>query len=192
MNWLLSRSLIHAVLFFLLFAPTNIAARTETPVSPEAAKLNHRGLEHLNKKEYEQAVASFREALQIQPEYPEALDNLGKALEATGKDAEAITDFDKAIQIAPQNAAAYADKGLALFHEAKYEESAAAYRQAIEHHKNFSEAQNGLGAALLHLNKTDEAIAAFHSAVTINPKNADALGNLGSMPFSPRISPKKL
>lgn len=102
MHKLLSRSLIATALLFLLFAPTKIAASTETPVSPEAAKLNHRGLEHLNKKEYEQAVASFREALQIQPEYPEALDNLGKALEATGKDAEAITDFDKAIQIAPQ------------------------------------------------------------------------------------------
>ena len=41
-----------------------------------------------HKKEYEQAIASFREALKIQPEYPDALDNLGKALEATGKDAE--------------------------------------------------------------------------------------------------------
>ena len=129
-------------------------------ISHEAAKLNQRGLDHLHKKEYEQAIASFREALKIQPEYPDAFDNLGKALESTGKDAEAIADFDKAIKIAPEKAAVYADKGLALFHEGKYEDAAASYRQAIEHHKDFSEAQNGLGASLLHLGKNDEAIAA--------------------------------
>ena len=124
----------------------------------EATKLNQRGVEQLQKKEYEAAIASFREALQQKPEFPEALDNLGKALEASGKDGEAIVDFDKAIQLAPQNATVYADKGMALFHEGKYEEATAAYRQALEHHKEFSEAQNGLGGALLHLGKTDEAI----------------------------------
>ena len=100
-------------------------------IPQQAMKLNQRGLSHLHKKEYDQAIASFREALQIQPEYPDALDNLGKALDATGKDAEAMADFDKAIKIAPNNAAAYADRGMALFHEGKYEEAAASYRQAI-------------------------------------------------------------
>ena len=111
-------------------------------VPQEAVKLNQRGLDELRKKEYDRAIATFREALQIQPEYVEALDNLGQALEATGQDAEAIADFDKAIKIAPENALAYANKGLALFHQGKYEEAAASYRQAIEHHKDFSEAQN--------------------------------------------------
>ena len=59
----------------------------------QAMKLNQRGLSHLHKKEYDQAIASFREALQIEPEYPDALDNLGKALDATGKDAEAMADL---------------------------------------------------------------------------------------------------
>ena len=64
----------------------------------EAAKLNHRGLDHLQKKEYDQAIENFRAALKIQPEYPDALDNLGKALEATGKDEEAIADFEAAME----------------------------------------------------------------------------------------------
>ena len=149
-------------------------------IPQQAMKLNQRGLSHLHKKEYDQAIASFREALQIQPEYPDALDNLGKVLDATGKHAEAMADFDKAIKIAPNNAAAYADRGMALFHEGRYEEAAASYRQAIEHHKDFSEAQNGLGASLLRLGKTDEAIAALRSATASNPKNVDALGNLGA------------
>jgi len=108
------------------------AAKGDSEISKEAAKLNQRGIDLLHKKEYEQAIASFREALRIQPEYWDALDNLGKALEAVGKDAEAIVELDKAIAIAPETAAAYADKGMALFQEGKYEEAAALYRQAIE------------------------------------------------------------
>src|ERR1700739_1018093 len=77
-------------------------------VSHEAAKLNQRGVGQLHKKEYEQAIASFREALHIQPEFPDALDNLGKALEATGKDEEALAAVDTAIKIAPAQAAASA------------------------------------------------------------------------------------
>jgi tetratricopeptide (TPR) repeat protein len=73
-----------------------LCADNDPEISHQAMKLNQRGLSHLQKKEYDQAIASFREALQIQPEYPDALDNLGKALDATGKDAEAIADFDRA------------------------------------------------------------------------------------------------
>src|SRR5215471_18954444 len=89
-------------------------------VPHEATKLNQRGLYHLHKKEYDQAIASFREALQIHAEYPDALDNLGKALDAAGKDSEAMAEFEKVIKIAPENAAAYADKGLALYNQGKY------------------------------------------------------------------------
>ncbi|HEY6293484.1 MAG TPA: tetratricopeptide repeat protein [Terriglobia bacterium] len=116
----------------LLFSRTDAGQR----VPHEATKLNQRGLDHLDKKEYDQAIASFREALQVHPEYPEALDDLGKAVDAAGKDSEAIAEFDEAIKIAPENAAAYADKGLALYNQGKYEEAAASYRQAIEHHKH--------------------------------------------------------
>jgi tetratricopeptide (TPR) repeat protein len=162
------------------FSFMSLAASDAPEISQQATKLNHRGLDYLHKKQYDQAITSFREALQIQPEYPDALENLGKALETTGQDAEAIANFDKVISIAPEKAVVYAEKGLALFHAGKYEEAAASYRQAIEHHPTFSEAQNALGASLLHLGRNDEAVAAFRSSIASNPKNADALGNLGS------------
>ena len=123
-----SATLLALTLFLGSIGATFSHADNDPGISHEAAKLNQRGLDHLHRKEYEQAIASFREALKIQPEYPDAFDNLGKALESTGKDAEAIAEFDKAIKIAPEKAAVYADKGLALFHEGKYEDAAASYR----------------------------------------------------------------
>jgi tetratricopeptide (TPR) repeat protein len=37
------------------------------------------------KKEFDQAIKHFRQALDTQPDYPEALDNVGKALDAGGE-----------------------------------------------------------------------------------------------------------
>jgi len=84
---------VHPPTGSLLVRCTTSLAATLTPASPgihflyadngpeifqQAMKLNQRGLSHLRKKEYDQAIASFRDALQIQPEYPGALDNLGR------------------------------------------------------------------------------------------------------------------
>lgn len=122
-----------------------LSADDSHEISEQAAKLNQRELNYLHRKQYDQAIANFHEALQIQPEYADTIDNLGKALEAADKGGEAIAQFDKAISIAPEKAAAYADKGQTLFHAGKYEEAAASYRPAIEHHVNFSERRMGWG-----------------------------------------------
>src|SRR5262249_52750526 len=118
--------IITALFLCLMNAPvpslantTQATGHSDAGSSQEARRLNHQGLAHLDKKEYEQAIPLFRQALQLQPDYVDALDNLGKALDAAGKHEEAIGDFDKAIKLAPENAATYYNKGLALFHEGK-------------------------------------------------------------------------
>ena len=185
--WLVPINLIG--LFCSLLCAFQGSGQTDSSArSHDAERLNHRGVEHLNKKEYDEAIKLFREALQVQSDYVPALDNLGKALDGTGKDDEAIADFDKALKIAPENAALHSDKALALYHEKKYEESAAANREALKIHPDFAEAQNGLGAALQGLGKNDEAVQAFRKAVELNPKNVDALNNLGTGAFSARSS----
>jgi len=133
--------------------------RASHAAASEAVKLNNRGLEHLKKKEYDAAIQFFRQALQIQPDFSEALNNLGKALDAVGKDPEAIGDFDRALKLAPENAVIHGNKGLALFHEGKFEESIASYRRAIGIHDDFTEAYNGMGAALLSVGKTLKQLA---------------------------------
>src|SRR5690242_2861322 len=134
------------VLCLLLLASTGSVASS---VPDQALEFNRRGVDHLDKKEYDAAIKSFRDALKVKPDYSDALDNLGKALDAEGKSAEAVRDFKKVIKLAPDNAIAHNDMGRALFHEKKYQESAAAYRQALAIHNDYPEAYNGLGAALL-------------------------------------------
>ncbi len=95
--------LVSALLLATGLAPAKaippVPAAQGVSVSPEAAKLNTQGLAHLNKKEYDAAIPLFRKALELQPDYPDALNNLGKALDATGKDDEAVADFDRALKL---------------------------------------------------------------------------------------------
>ena len=52
------------------------------------------------------AIASFQEALKINPEYAEAHSNLGAALQAKGEAGEAASEHRKAIEIKPDDVAA--------------------------------------------------------------------------------------
>src|SRR4029453_19663838 len=87
-----------------------LVSAAQTPVHPdqgvskEVAKLNKRGLDHFTKKQHDEAIRLFRKALDLQPDSADVLNNLGKALDAVGKDGEAIEDFDKALKLAPENA----------------------------------------------------------------------------------------
>jgi tetratricopeptide (TPR) repeat protein len=154
-------------------------AQSATPL-PQAIQLNQRGEALLTKKAYAAAAAEFRKALAIQPDYEDAVHNLGKALQAQGNSEDAVADFQKAIKLAPDDVVAHNDLGHALYHEGKYEDSLASYRKAIAIHDNYPEAYNGMGAAFLKMGNTDQAIAAFEKAAILDPNNADALNNAGA------------
>src|SRR5271168_5013554 len=95
------------------------AARAQSPAnnSAEAVSLNNRGLQLFQKGKLDDAIALYRQALAIQPDFPEALDNLGLALDAKGNDPEALADFDKALKLKPGDAVTDSNRGLAFYHE---------------------------------------------------------------------------
>src|SRR5579864_7659228 len=92
---------ILAAATFLLGASGNICAQSRATGSGDAVALNNRGLELYQKGKIDEAAALFRQALAINPDFPEALSNLGMMLDLQGKDDEAIADFDKALAIRP-------------------------------------------------------------------------------------------
>ena len=50
---------------------------------------------------FEDAVASFRRAIDLKPNFPEAYNNLGGALKETGEFGQAIAAFNKALELRP-------------------------------------------------------------------------------------------
>ena len=73
----------------------------------------------------EEAIAEFRAAIRLKPDYAEAHSNLGIALRAQGKLEEAIAEYRAAIRLKPDNAEAHDNLGIALEDQGKLEEAVA-------------------------------------------------------------------
>ena len=127
----------------------------------------------------DEAVASYRNALAINPNYAEAHNNLGIALKAQGKLDEAIASYQRAIAINPDYAEAHFNLGNALSDKGKSAEAATSYKGAIAINPDYAEAYNNLGIVLKAQDKMDEAVTSYQCAITINPNYTEALHNLG-------------
>ena len=83
-------------------------AFAQNSAGQDAVSLNNRGMELYKSGKVDEAIAAFKQAIAMNPNYPEALANLGLALDARGKDDEAVTDLNKAMFIpAEVNAAGF-------------------------------------------------------------------------------------
>ena len=65
-------------------------------------------------KRPEEALASYDKALAIKPDYAEALNNRGNALQDLKRPDEALASYDKALAIKPDYAEALNNRGNAL------------------------------------------------------------------------------
>ena len=55
----------------------------------------------LNRERFEEAIVEYRAGLVLVPQSPEAHNNLGGALAATGRTAEAISELEHALRLDP-------------------------------------------------------------------------------------------
>ena len=134
----------------------------------------------LDKGQLNEAIAHYREALEIMPNVAEVQSNLGNALVREGNVAEAIVHLQKALQIDPAYAEAYNHMGSALMKEGQVSEAIGYYQKAVQLNTGYADAYNNLGVAFLRNGQVDEAIAQYKKAVGINPGSAEMQYNLGN------------
>ena len=126
-----------------------------------------------------EAVAAYRQAISVKPDFAEAHSNLGNALSEQSRFDEAVAAYRQAISIKPDYAEAHSNLGVVLNEQGKLDEAIAAYRQAVRIKPDYAEIHCNLGNALKERGKLDEAIAAYRQAVRIKPDYAEAHSNLG-------------
>src|SRR5438128_718117 len=129
----------------------------------------------------EDAIASYRLALALKPDYAEAHKNLGIALWEQGKLAEAIACFRQALTLKPDYAEAHNNLGIALWEQGKLAEAIACYFQALALKPNFVEAHYNLGSALYQQLLLEEAAACYRQALALRPDYVEAHNNLGDV-----------
>ncbi len=128
-----------------------------------------------------EAIGQIRQALEINPNSADALNNLGYALQRLDRFDEAVTSHQAALRLFPEFAEARNNLGVDLQRLGRFEEAEAQYREVLKIDPYFAEAHRNLGELLLKKGKTDEALAHIHEALRIDPDYAEAYDSLGSV-----------
>ena len=103
----------------------------------------------LPKERVDEAIFHFRKALEFQPDFAEAHNNLGRVLFQKGQMDEAITHFQKAVEIQPGDPMFRNNLGTVFLQVGKVDEAMAEFQTALEIRPDFAEACQSLGLALL-------------------------------------------
>jgi serine/threonine-protein kinase len=151
-----------------------VALRPESP----GARLNLGNALHDLGKDNE-AIACYRQDIELDPGYAAAHGNLGVVLSARGQLDEAIASYRRAIELDPNDAVAHYNLGNALKGKGKVGEAIASFRQAIALQPKFARAHTNLGFELAGKGQVDEAIACYRKALAFDARLAPAHLNLG-------------
>ncbi len=127
----------------------------------------------------DEAIAHYRKALEIRPDFTEAHYSLGLILARRGQFDEAIAQYRKALEIRPDFTDARNNLGLILARRGQSDEAIAQYQKALEINPNDMQAHGNLGAALAENGRLDEAIAHFQAVLAIKPDFELGHYNLG-------------
>jgi Tfp pilus assembly protein PilF len=122
----------------------------------------------------DEAIVEYRKAIELDPKYAGAHNNLGVALMGQGKLDEAIAEYRKAIELDSKYAGAHNNLGIALIRHGKLDQAIAEYRNAIELDPKYAPAHYNLGVAFRDQGKLDEAIASYRKAIELDAKYAPA------------------
>ncbi|WP_157659814.1 tetratricopeptide repeat protein, partial [Burkholderia ubonensis] len=115
---------------------------------PDASYFNNLGNMLRECGRLDDAIAHYRRAVALRPDYPEAHNNLGNALRDARDPAAAMASCARAIELRPGYAQAYNNLGNALHDLGEHEAAAASYGKAVAHDPQYAQAYNNLGNAL--------------------------------------------
>ena len=147
--------------------PSPVFARPWKSSPTTRTSHNNLGLALASRGQVDEAIAHYRQALDIKPDYAEAHINLGNALADRGQFDEAIAHYRQALEIKPDNVDAHYNLGLALAGRGQVDEAITCFRKALEIKPDDAEAHNNLANALAARGHVDEAIAHYRTALEL-------------------------
>lgn len=151
----------------------------KSPGNPDALHLL--GLIAVARGDAEQAIRLIGAALTRVPNFAEGHSNLGNALRAAGRLADACESYRRAIALRPDFAAAHANLGLALCEQGQFTAAVASCQHATDLDPGSAEAHTNLGNALRRAGRLDAAEASFRRAAQLNPGRIDSQIDLADM-----------
>jgi tetratricopeptide (TPR) repeat protein len=146
------------------------------PANPSA--LHQLSVLRLRRGAFVEAVPLLERLIEHHPNFADAHNNLGVALQRSKRPADAARHFEKAIELEPNRAQAHYNLGHARQSLGRLAEARECYERAVSLQPDYAEAHNSVGV-LLAQKDPEPALAAFRRAIAARPGYADALNNMG-------------
>lgn len=124
------------------------------------------------KKNWDNALAQYRIAIEKDPTYYPAYNNIGYILLLRKNDpAGAIESFQRAVHFSPNSAISHTNWGLALEMQDNLDEAVVHYRKATEVDSGYANGYIALAEALHDQNKGEDALEQYRLAKQLSPQS---------------------
>jgi protein O-GlcNAc transferase len=151
-------------------------------VKSESAEIHFKtGNELKDAGKFDEAIASYQKALEIEPDSVEALNRLGEVYFVRGRLAEALAVCQQALKIQPDFAVGYKTLGNVLQGQGKIDAAIRAYSKAVEIKPEFAEAHSNLGSMFYKQGRLESAVSCYERALELKPDLAAVHSNLGKV-----------
>lgn len=157
------------------FAEINLVLRKNV-YDPEAYFL--KGMLYKDMKDTAKAISNMQTAIQVAPDYREAMVELG-VLYSAKNDSLGTRYLDNAFNVDSSDVFPLYAKGMFFQERKDYERAKAEYRRAILRDRHYSDAYFSMGYILLQQDSMPKAWRQFDMAVKTDPSNPTAYYNRG-------------
>jgi tetratricopeptide (TPR) repeat protein len=118
-----------------------------------------------------EAVASYRRAIALNPDYGMAHNNLAAALNQREEFAAGLASSERAIALIPEFFGAYVNNSDALMGLERFAEAEAPLRRALDLAPDLAQTGRNLGWVLAKIGRYEEAMACLEQAIVMDPED---------------------
>jgi Flp pilus assembly protein TadD len=132
-----------------------------------------------NKRQFDEALRTWRKVVEINPEDGKAHFIFGYSLSESGLLDEAVAEYRQACALSPDDPAAFANLALALAQTGNVDEAIVNYRKSLAVNAANPAVEADLGVALFMKNQAADAIEHLRKAVQLDSEFAEGQSKLG-------------
>jgi len=143
-----------------------------------AESANRRGLDELNKQDYQTAAGLFEQAIALKPDYASAHFNLGTAYFYLRRTQPAIDALQRATKLDPSSASSHNQLGAVYLESGDNARAIGAFKEAAWLSPGYASALYNLGCAYIRVGDFKSAVGSLELAGKADPRNAEIRLNL--------------
>lgn len=137
-----------------------------------------KGMIYKDLKDTSKAISSFQTAVQMKPEYKDAIIQLGQVYSSKG-DSTALYYYNNAFRLDTTDVFPLFARGVYYQDKKNYEAAKAEYRNVVLHNRLYLDAYFNMGYVYLQQDSFQKALRQYEILTTIDQTNAEAYYNRG-------------